>query len=393
MSIPRLDLLIYAHDGRGFGHASRAIAVAMAFRRLFPDLKLLFVSGTTATAHLIGSAPLDWIKLPGYATKIIHGKSTGTTGKSNFTDVELGELRTRTLAQIIELYRPRCVLVDHMPQGKHKELLSALSVSKIHKTRWVLGIRGIVGDVAGVWSDLARTIFVKYYHGLLWYGDTTVLGSKSINKLQHQFSTHPVETGYVSRMAEISYWKTKSVSPFPRLAGVVAVPWFGEKSDVILDHLPDALMRLGDAYGRWKIFIAKEFSSSQCKIFEKLRSLAFCDIDTPSNAYLDALSNCKTAIIYGGYNSLTDVLFTRTPTLVLLRAMQDLEQQEHLQALIQSRTAHLIVREEKKIQTMDLVTDLKHLLTVPFPPSKQIQLTGAESAAKYLHNLLTTPVS
>jgi predicted glycosyltransferase len=55
----RLDVLIYAHDGRGLGHASRSIGVGMALRRLYPDLKVLFVSGCSLSQELIGAAPLD----------------------------------------------------------------------------------------------------------------------------------------------------------------------------------------------------------------------------------------------------------------------------------------------------------------------------------------------
>ena len=51
----RLDVLIYAHDGRGLGHASRSIGVGMALRRLYPELKVLFVSGCSLSQELIGS--------------------------------------------------------------------------------------------------------------------------------------------------------------------------------------------------------------------------------------------------------------------------------------------------------------------------------------------------
>jgi predicted glycosyltransferase len=54
----RLDVLIYSHDGRGLGHVSRGVTLGMTFRRLFPQLKVLFVSGSKQTSTLIGSCPL-----------------------------------------------------------------------------------------------------------------------------------------------------------------------------------------------------------------------------------------------------------------------------------------------------------------------------------------------
>ena len=66
MQNQRLDVLIYAHDGRGLGHAGRSIGIGMALRRLAPQLKVLFVSGCSLAQELIGRAPLDWLKLPSY---------------------------------------------------------------------------------------------------------------------------------------------------------------------------------------------------------------------------------------------------------------------------------------------------------------------------------------
>ena len=77
ISDPRLDLLIYAHDGRGFGHASRGVAVGAAVRRLYPELKVLFAFGCRQTAALVGPVPLDWIKLPAYEKGYCPGNAAG----------------------------------------------------------------------------------------------------------------------------------------------------------------------------------------------------------------------------------------------------------------------------------------------------------------------------
>jgi predicted glycosyltransferase len=388
MLSPRLDLLIYAHDGRGLGHASRSIAVGMACRRLFKDLKVLFVSGTTMAAQLIGPAPLDWLKLPAYATKVVQGKSIGHIGLSNYNDQDLGKLRTKALIQIIDLYRPRCVLVDHMPQGKHKELLPALTIAEKFKTKWILGVRGIVGDVDGVWSDLARTTFIQNYCRLFWYGDSTILGSQTLKQLQNHFSITPIETGYVSRMAEFQYWQSEFDSSCDQLAGVISIPWIGEKTNIILPHLLDALIQLGDKYGWWQIFLPKNSAFSQNKVAKELQALKYCRLNEPGQNYMNALLNCKVGVIYGGYNSLMDVLFSRTPSLVLLRAMQDLEQQRHVKALIESQTIHLILREENQVNAGYLAEDFKSLLATSHHPQKIANLSGAKTTANYLYNMI-----
>ena len=142
----RLDILIYAHDGRGLGHVSRSLGIGMALRRLYPELKILFISGSAFTGELLGKAPLDWLKLPSYKTEVIGGKSCGIRGDSMFSDTELGGLRGNVLAQTVSLYKPRLVLVDHTPQGKHRELLPTLESAPMD-CRWVMGVRGIMGAV------------------------------------------------------------------------------------------------------------------------------------------------------------------------------------------------------------------------------------------------------
>ena len=156
-----LDILIYAHDGRGLGHASRSIGIGMALRRLFPNLRVLFVSGCRQSQEMIGSAPLDWLKLPSYETIVENGKSRGIIGKSMFTDSQIGEFRTKELEHLVALYRPRLVLVDHTPQGKHRELVPALSISRDIGTLWVLGVRGVLGAVDQARSELAVDLFRK----------------------------------------------------------------------------------------------------------------------------------------------------------------------------------------------------------------------------------------
>jgi len=102
----RLDILLYAHDGRGLGHASRTIGIGMAIKRLYPDLRVLFVSGASISQSLIGRSGLDWIKLPAYASKIENGVSTGVDGPAGFYKSVLGNHRATMLAQIVESFKP-----------------------------------------------------------------------------------------------------------------------------------------------------------------------------------------------------------------------------------------------------------------------------------------------
>jgi len=387
----RLDILIYAHDGRGLGHVSRSIGVGMALRRLYPHLKVLFVSGCRQSQELIGQAPLDWLKLPAYETRVEGGKSRGIVGRSMFTDSQLGIFRAKELEQLVTLYRPRLVLADHTPQGKHKELMPALAVSRNAGTKWILGTRGVIGSVSQANSDLATRLYRKFYHGLLWYGDRNVLGISHIEQLQCQYKEFPKECGYVSRLAELAAWteRSREFEMGDTLAGTVSIPWLGEKSLHFLQLLAVALTNIPQNFGNWHLFIDTGSSQSvKKKVFRMFAGLSHCTLEQPGMKYVETLLRSKTAVIYGGYNSLMDVLYTGLPTLVVERQMRDNEQQLHLQRLAKKVKERIIVISEAGVTSEQMTASLLDNFSKDERVPVDVNLDGAAEAAIALNEFL-----
>ncbi|MFZ5573226.1 MAG: hypothetical protein ACOZF0_22720 [Thermodesulfobacteriota bacterium] len=390
METPRLDLLIYAHDGRGLGHVSRSAAIGMACRRLFPGLKVLLVSGSRMTGDLIGPAPLDWVKLPAYQTTVVKGLSHGRTSPANFSDAELGCLRTGLLADLMNRCRPRCVLSDHLPQGKHRELQGALDVTAGLDTRWILGVRGIVGQVPGFWSELSISVFQSRYQGIFWYGDEGVLGSEPRKTLGDTFGVPPVETGYVSRPAELSHWQPGKAPKTPGPAVTVSVPWIGENTLPMLQRLSGAISGIGPHFGEFHIYIGfGEHLEAFRIVHELFDPLPFCQVSPMGEAYFPSLLRSRAALIYGGYNSLTDVMFAGIPALVILRGMQDREQESHVR-LLNRHGLDFSVLPEGDADERSLRDSLGNLLTKTSSPRTRIRLQGAENSARELARILST---
>ena len=387
----RLDILLYAHDGRGLGHASRTIAIGMALRRLYPQLRVLFVSGCRMSQELIDVAPLDWLKLPAYETEVVHGRSQGRDGLSGFTDQQLAELRTRSLAEIVALYRPRLALCDHSPQGKHRELQAALVEGGKIGTIWVLGIRAVGGGVEQVLSELARRLFAEYYQALLWYGDSDILGGQQLQQLAGIYGKKPVSCGYVSRLTELSHW----CQPEPqgaKLAGTLAIPWLGEHSLSLLSALAKALAGIDRAAGDWQLFIDPAGDAARWQQIKALfADLPQCHVEPPSGRrYGQALLNSRIAMVYGGYNSLMDVLAAQLPALIVLRPMRDNEQEIHLEHLLTAVGSRFrLIREEEANVTV-LQQALQAALQESVAPVA-INLDGAARAARFLAGLLGRP--
>ena len=385
----RLDILIYAHDGRGLGHASRSIAIGMALRRLFGNLRVLFVSGCAVSQELIGRAPLDWLKLPSYCSTVVEGKIQGLAGPSGFADEELGLLRKRELENLIHLYRPRLVLVDHTPQGKHKELVAALEASCRYNTMWVLGVRGVMGKVGQAGTTLGRGLFKKYFTALLWYGDPSVLGNEHCSHLQELYGIQPTVCGYVARLAEHSKLPGRGDGDKRQLAGTISIPWLGEKSMQVLHELRTALGSLESSQGSWKLFVGKSSVAETGALETLFASIDNCDIENFGPQYIDSLYHSKTAVIYGGYNSIVDMLCMQLPTLVIAREMQDEEQQRHVNRLINATGGGWQYLSESDASATQLESRLRENLSVGITTRADIKLDGAVQAATELQRLLS----
>jgi len=384
-----LDILIYAHDGRGLGHASRSIGIGMALRRLFPHLKVLFVSGCRQSQQLIGAAPLDWLKLPSYETIVENGKSRGIIGKSMFSDSQTGRFRAKELEHLVALYRPRLVLVDHTPQGKHRELVPALSIGRDIGTVWVLGVRGVLGAVDQARSELATGLFRKYYRELLWYGDSRVLGESHLKQLQKLYWQVPLECGYVSRFAEFVALRSARLEREAQFAGTVSIPWLGEKSLDFLRQLAKALEIIPENLGNWRLFIdAGDSAEIKKEVWSLFAGLRHCCLEQPGGRYGEALLRSKTAVIYGGYNSLMDIVHTGIPALVIEREMMDDEQRLHLQRLIAIGGGRISSLPESDATVEQIQTMLLDNLQKESNKPTAVNLDGAVQAAKMINRLL-----
>jgi len=378
--LPRLDILLYAHDGRGLGHASRTIAIGTALRRLYPELRVLFISGAGISQSLIGRASLDWIKLPSYASTIKNGVSSGIDGPANFSKFALREYRALLLAQVVASFRPKIALVDHSPLGKREELTTALEASKPFRTTWILGLRAILGNPKNFWIERTKTVFAHHYHSIFWYGDRAVLGNSQIERIQNHFGQDPLEMGYVSRLHETLQLP---VQQNEAVTCTVSLPWLSRATMHFIEALKQAISSR-DSFENWRIFINDHDIS---EVQKKFHDLPYVKVEPVGQAYVESLVNSRMAVIYGGYNSLMDVVTAGVPALVAMREMKDKEQQEHIHRLRDHCPESFIMVEENSVNAEDLRESLS-LLYKSKTEQPPINLKGSEAAARHISSLL-----
>ncbi|MFN2356089.1 MAG: hypothetical protein ABR512_16460, partial [Desulfopila sp.] len=164
-------------------------------------------------------------------------------------------------------------------------------------------------------------------------GDSRVLGTGQLEEVQSHFGSMPLECGYVSRMKE---WRNAAAAAHhTSITGTISVPWFDEQTPELLHRLHAVMGQTEHQGGQWHLYL--DTSHPQSAYFSTLfANLSCCRIEAPGRRYMDSLLRSRCAIIYGGYNSLMDVLSLAMPAIVLLRGMQDQEQQYHLEKLLQA---------------------------------------------------------
>jgi predicted glycosyltransferase len=378
-----LDVLFYAHDGRGHGHLSRTVAIALALRRLRPELRLLLVTGSRAVSELDGGK-LDWLKLPAYRSTILEGRSAPETGPSALCHHSLALVRSGLLADIVARLRPRCVLVDHLPLGKADELQAALSQTANSSTRWVLGVRAVPGGRSEpVWTKKSAAIARQRYVRGLWYGDSAIHGHTILSSLREHLGIPIVPTGLVSRAAEVS--RLDSFPPASALkVGVVGLSWASVATHHTLATLVGALGSGMQELSRWYVFggPATGVSSEQRYSAAGLTLLPF------GPSFLSTLKVARLCITYAGYNSITDCLWAGVPALLVIRDILETEQCTHADSLKKFLGAVVDWVPERSLTPRRLTKAIQGLLRVERLSPAPALLSGSEAAARELVDIL-----
>lgn len=331
---------------------------------------------------LLGECPLDWMKLPAYETSIEKGKARGKIGDTNLKNCYLGPAREKLIESITREFRPRLILVDHLPQGRRDELTSSLMLTHDTDTKWILGMRGISGADTKLWSGESKKTFIKHYDSLLWYGDETILGRENLERLETFFSIQPKSVGYVSRFNEIIHWQKERIGG---VTNIVSLPWMTDETKILLGGIYTVLKKIGDRYGRWRFFTNMKDLSNRAKQEKKaIERFPFCGFEQVSDLYFDALKNANLLITYGGYNSLSDVLAAGVPSIVVSRTLNDQEQEEHLERL-QVAAGSLIIPLREEMISSETLYEAIEIQANSGPSEKPLfKLNGAEETASIL---------
>ena len=106
--------------------------------------------------------------------------------------------------------------------------------------------------------------------------------------------------------------------------------------------------------------------------------------------FLSALLSTRLCIAYAGYNTLTDCLWAGVPTLLLIRALSETEQQQHAQYMAAAFPATFVPVAEASLTAETLELRLRTLLDADRTTVSPHILGGSEKAAHYLLEVLNS---
>lgn len=323
-------VVLYGHDTMGLGHLRRNLALAAALRGCAHRPDVLVVSGTAEASRFPLPEGVDLLVLPGVA------KAQDGTYRSRRLDAPLADLvalRREVLTAALTSFGPGLVVVDKVARGFGGELEQVLPRLRAAGTRLVLGLRDVLdGPVAAAaeWRRLHTTEALREYYDEVWiYGDRRVSNLALDCRVPPNVSHLLRYTGFLAEgrpAAPVDRPPTDEGEPFmlcllgggqdgARLAEVfAAAPRPAGTAGVLVTgpYLPDAT--------RGALQVASAADPG-------LRLVDFC-VDPTAWARRAAAVVCM-----GGYNTVTEVLTTDTPALVVPRVEPRTEQLVRAQRL------------------------------------------------------------
>jgi predicted glycosyltransferase len=386
--------LMYSHDGLGFGHARRNLAIATALTVASPRASVLLATSADEI-HSLGIPPrVDVVKLPGLR-KVANEQYTGRRLHIGGTGVI--NVRNSLLQATVESFRPSVILVDKHPLGARGELVPAIAAIRKAGGRTVLGFRDILDapeQVRAEWrnADIPAAI-AEHYDRILVYGHPAVLDPATEYGLPAVLAPRTRFTGYVCNPPPIDRM-TRDALPLVRLEPdgrptVLATAGGGEDGFAILEAFIEAA-----AGTNWRAIVVAGSQSSpekrqQLRAAAERAGVTYHTFVRGLDAWFDVV-DCL--VCMGGYNTIAEALSRGTPTVCVPRVVPRTEQLIRAEAFSRlglmryvhpERLTGESLREEVRSALEDSRADLRARAQA------SLGFDGAERAAAFLLELAT----
>ncbi|MEP7112042.1 MAG: glycosyltransferase [Ilumatobacteraceae bacterium] len=375
-----LRALFITNECAGLGHLRRTINLARAVTESDPDATALIVTGSAALGSFVLPDRVDTVKLPVFRREADGTLYAATLG----VDMPMIEsMRSEILRSAAAAFDPDVVVVDKTPLGLRDELVPMLELLRNRgRARIVLGLRNVEDDPARVraaWSE-ANTLSAveRYYDCALVYGPSNTT-SDALSCLDGVEMPVPVmHVGFVGN-------RPATTPPEDLPGGYLLVTVGGgsdghELIDAVLDAEQHAPLPLPIVVVTGPLMPASEVArlTNRCD-GEHIRLFDF------RHDMANVLAGALGVVTMGGYNTISEVLQTGVPALVVPRVRPSEEQLIRANDLVALGLADMMHPDE--ITPARMWHAVQQLTRRPRRPIDRADYRGAERTAELLIEL------
>jgi predicted glycosyltransferase len=393
--------LLYCHDSYGIGHLKRTCRIAQRLSLRWPALAQLIVTSSTSALASAGGDGVDYVKLPSVRRVPSRDGDSGYIPRVlPIPAAEQTAMRRDMLLGIVRHFRPDLVVVDHTPAGLDQEMTPSLHHLRASApgTRFVAGIRDIVGDPARVreaWArDGVHALLEDLYDVIFVYGELEVFDLAAEIGLAARAAAKVRYTGYLGRDAE-GPTPTEIRDQLGLRTGPLVLVTAGGGADgaPVLEPMLDALRRWPEQARFDCVLVGGPLMASG----ERRRLAAMLPSEAPVR-FLDHVDDlgpyvaaADVLVSRGGYNTVCEILSFGRPAIIVPREMigsvVDREQLLRARMLEQRGLAHVI--RERDLTGRRLLETLNAMLEAPGPARQPLRLDGLSAVAAELESLLS----
>lgn len=308
---------LYSHDSTGLGHVRRNLLLAGELSRQGHDVML--VSGSPEATAMARPPATDLITLPALR------KNGGGRYEARHLTMGLNELllmRRELLTSALTAFAPDLFVVDRHARGFLGELEPALD--RLTATRTVLGLRDVLDAPSRVrheWLGSRTAEALTAWYDEIWlYGDAAVYEPLRAAGLASPVPVVP--TGYLVAdrpPGPIEQRPLAEPGPF-----VLCMVGGGSDGEHLARRVLDAPLGAG-----WQLLVVtgpQMAEAARRRLEQRARHRPEVTIVDYVHDPAPLLREARAAIVMGGYNTICEVLGSRTPALVVPRDHPRLEQ-------------------------------------------------------------------
>lgn len=344
----RKRILLYSHDTYGLGHLRRNLLLCERFCQFEEEPAVLIATGSPRTQAFDLPKRCDTLKLPA-VTKASDGSYVSRTLPVSIEEVT--RIRADLIVSAYRAFEPDLILVDHAPTGMRGELLPLFREIEREKQcrdlKVVLGLRDIIDDADRVREDWDRQDAWRWldslYDRILVYGDPRVRTTAQDLAFEEKYPGRVSHVGYLGRREllegkpRVSASDSRSTDQRPDADPTILVTaGGGGDGQCVMRAFIDYLESLPSRARFRSILVTGPFLSHSRyrEIYERAEATPHpVEVFRFTNRLPYHLLNASGVISMAGYNSVTEILASRVPCLLIPRSRPRLEQELRVERL------------------------------------------------------------